>query len=174
MQLVRLAVERFACLGKVEVVFGPGLNVLYGPNDLGKSSLVDAMRLAVLLPHTSNASDAYVSWNVAQPPKVTLVYKTEPTSSYRITKVFEATRGSSLLERSLDGITSFETIARQREVDERVREHLSWGVPAPGKGAPKGLPESFLATALLSRQGQVDQILARSLAQDPGESGKQR
>jgi hypothetical protein len=172
MQLVRLTVERFGTIGRADLELGPGLNILYGPNELGKSSLCDAIRLALLLPHTSNASEPFVSWSAAQAPKVTLVYRTRE-ELHRVTKVFDSTRGSSLLESSSDGEV-WSTVARAREVDERIRQHLSWGIPAPGKGAPKGLPESFLTTALLSRQGEVDAILAGSLVNDPDDSGKQR
>lgn len=53
MRLHRLRIVSFAAIGNVDVEFGPGLNVLYGPNDLGKSTVVAAIRLGLLLPHTS-------------------------------------------------------------------------------------------------------------------------
>ena len=62
MRLHRLRVTRFAAIGNVDIEFGPGLNVLYGPNDLGKSTLVAAIRLGLLLPHTSTHCDQYVGW----------------------------------------------------------------------------------------------------------------
>ena len=37
MRLVKLSVQRFQCIESAELEFGPGLNVLYGPNDIGKS-----------------------------------------------------------------------------------------------------------------------------------------
>ena len=55
MKIRRLVVTDFAAIREVDIEFGPGLNVLYGPNDLGKSTLADAIRLALLLPHTSSA-----------------------------------------------------------------------------------------------------------------------
>ena len=45
MRLHRLRIISFAAIGSVDVEFGPGLNVLYGPNDLGKSTVVAAIRL---------------------------------------------------------------------------------------------------------------------------------
>ena len=39
MKLLRLQVADFAAIANAEIEFGPGLNVLYGPNDLGKSTL---------------------------------------------------------------------------------------------------------------------------------------
>ena len=53
MKIRRLRVNDFAAIREADIEFGPGLNVLYGPNDLGKSTLADAIRLALLLPHTS-------------------------------------------------------------------------------------------------------------------------
>jgi predicted ATP-dependent endonuclease of OLD family len=44
MRLHRLRITSFAAIGNVDVEFGPGLNVLYGPNDLGKSTVVAAIR----------------------------------------------------------------------------------------------------------------------------------
>ena len=54
MKLRRLHAASFAAIREVDIEFGPGLNVLYGPNDLGKSTLVAAIRLALLLPHSNH------------------------------------------------------------------------------------------------------------------------
>ena len=68
MRLHRLRIASFAAIGNVDVEFGPGLNVLYGPNDLGKSTLVAAIRLGLLLPHTSTHCDQYVGWTGGDDP----------------------------------------------------------------------------------------------------------
>ena len=62
---------------EADVEFGPGLNVLYGPNDLGKSTLADAIRLALLLPHTSTHIEQFVPWTGGQNPVVELTFETE-------------------------------------------------------------------------------------------------
>src|SRR5256885_9857488 len=47
-----------------------------------------------------------------------------------------------------------------RKVDGKLREILRWGIPEPGgSGGAKGLPTSFLATALLSPQDDVSAVL---------------
>jgi len=46
MRLHRLSINSFAAIGNIDIEFGRGLNVLYGPNDLGKSTVVAAIRLA--------------------------------------------------------------------------------------------------------------------------------
>jgi hypothetical protein len=60
-------------------------------------------------------------------------------------------------------------------VDGKLREILRWGIPEPG-GAHgiKGLPASFLATALLSAQADVSGILRQSLRDDPTGTGKEQ
>ena len=67
----------FAAIREADIEFGPGLNVLYGPNDLGKSTLADAIRLALLLPHTSTHIEEYVPWTGGQNPVVELTFETE-------------------------------------------------------------------------------------------------
>ena len=77
MKLQCLRVSNLAAIRDTEIEFGPGLNVLYGPNDLGKSTLVDAIRLALLLPHTSAYCDQFISWTGAFNPVIELTFETE-------------------------------------------------------------------------------------------------
>ena len=52
---------------------------------------------------------------------------------------------------------------------------LAWGIAAPGgKGAPRGLPISFLTNALLAPQTDVESILTQSLSEDGANTGKLR
>jgi energy-coupling factor transporter ATP-binding protein EcfA2 len=174
MKLHRLKVSNFAAVQDIQVEFGPGLNVLYGPNDLGKSTLVSAIRLALLLPHASTACEDYVPWKGAGDPTVDLTFETEPQRIWRVKKVFGKS-GSSLLQESKNG-RDFDTAARARGVDSKLREILRWGIPEPGgSGAARGVPRSFLATALISTQADVAAMLHESLQADTGSSsGKER
>jgi hypothetical protein len=173
MKLIRLRVESFAAIGNVDVEFGPGLNVLYGPNDLGKSTMAESIRFALLLPHSSTHSEPYAGWTGAGDPVVELTFETEAQRIWRVRKQF-GKAGSSLLEESRDG-RDFDEVGRGRTVDGKLREVLRWGIPEPG-GAHgiKGLPTSFLATALLSTQADVSAILHQSLRDDPTGSGKEQ
>jgi hypothetical protein len=173
MKLRRLHVLNFAAVRQADIEFGPGLNVLYGPNDLGKSTLVDAIRLALLLPHSSTSSDQYVGWTGGRDPIVELTFETEPQRIWRVRKEF-GKNGSSLLQESKNG-RDFDDVERARKVDGKLREILRWGIPEPGgSGGGKGLPTSFLATALLSTQADVTALLDDSLANDPTASGKEQ
>jgi len=172
MRLHRLRVKSFAALRELDVTFGPGLNVLYGPNDLGKSTLAEAIRLALLLPHTSKSYEPYISWSGAADPVVDLTFETEAQRIWRVVKQFGKS-GSSLLQESRNG-QDFDDVERARGVDAKLREILGWGIPEPGAGAGKGLPSSFLSTALLSTQANVTDVLQASLHDDPTPTGKDR
>jgi energy-coupling factor transporter ATP-binding protein EcfA2 len=173
MKLHRLRVESFAAIREADVEFGPGLNVLYGPNDLGKSTLVEAIRLALLLPHSSTHGDQYVGWTGGEDPMVEMTFETEAQRIWRVRKQF-GKRGSSLLQESKNG-QDFDDVERGRKVDAKLREILRWGVPEPGgAGGAKGLPTSFLAAALLSTQAEVSGLLRDSLQGDPTGSGKEQ
>jgi DNA repair exonuclease SbcCD ATPase subunit len=173
MRLCRLRVTDFAGIAQADIELGPGLNVLYGPNDLGKSTLADAIRVALLLPHSSSHAEQYVSWTGGSRPLVELTFQTEPQRIWRVKKQFGKS-GFSLLEESRDNVT-FNEVEKARRVDGRLRELLRWGIPEPGgAGAAKGLPDSFLATVLLSTQADVAAVLRQSLEEDPTGSGKER
>ena len=173
MRLHRLRVVSFAAIGNVDVEFGPGLNVLYGPNDLGKSTVVAAIRLGLLLPHTSTHCDQYVGWTGSDDPVVEMTFETEAQRIWRIRKQF-GKGGSSLLQESRNG-RDFDDVERGRKVDAKLREILRWGIPEPGgSGGAKGLPVSFLATALLSPQDDVSAVLRNSLQSDLTGSGKEQ
>lgn len=173
MRLHRLRVVSFAAIANVDIEFGPGLNVLYGPNDLGKSTVVAAIRLGLLLPHTSTHCDQYVGWTGGEDPIVEMTFETEAQRIWRIRKQFGKS-GSSLLQESRNG-RDFDDVERGRRVDGKLREILRWGIPEPGgTGSAKGLPTSFLATALLSPQEDVGAVLRNSLQDDPTGTGKEQ
>ncbi len=173
MRLHRLKVTNFAGIGEADIAFGPGLNVLFGPNDLGKSSLADAIRLALLLPFGSTDSDPYIPWAGGGDPVVHLTFATDEQRYWRVRKQF-GKGGSAFLDESRNG-REFDEVERSRKVDGKLREILSWGLAEPGGGGgAKGLPESFLATVLLSTQSDVTAVLGASLQDDRAGSGNDR
>ena len=173
LRIHRLLVRDFAAIQGVDIEFGPGLNVLYGPNDLGKSTLVDAIRLALLLPQSSTHIEGYLPWTGGRDPVVEMTFETGPQRIWRIKKEFRK-GGVALLQESKNGI-DFDDVERARRVDGRVREILHWGIPEPGgTGGSRGLPTSFLATALLSTQSDVTAVLEESLQSDPSGTGRER
>jgi hypothetical protein len=105
---------------------------------------------------------------------VEITFASEPQRIWRVAKKFGRS-GASVLYESRDGVDFGDEAARGRAVDGRLRQLLGWGIPEPGgKEGSKGIPTSFLATALLSPQGDVGAVLKASLKEDPATSGKER
>ena len=175
MWIRQLSVRHFAGIRSADLSLEHGLNVLHGPNEIGKSTLVNAMRAALLLQHGATAARDFEDWHTDQPPQVALTFETGPQRIWRVRKSFgKGSDGSSYLDFSRDGRT-FTQDAKGREVDGRIRDLLQWGLPAPGgKGRTRGFSESFLATTLLADQRTVAAVLDRSLDDDSDESGKGR
>ena len=175
MWIRQVCVRHFAGIRSADLSFEHGLNVLHGPNEIGKSTLVAAMRAALLLQHGATAARDFEDWHTDQPPEVDLTFETEPQRIWRVRKSFgKGSEGSSYLDSSRDGHT-FTQDAKGREVDGQIRGLLQWGLPAPGgKGRSRGFSESFLAATLLTDQRAVDAVLDRSLDDDFDESGKGR
>lgn len=176
MRLHRIEVANVAGIRSASLEFGPGLNVFFGPNEIGKSSLVRSIRSVLLLQDSSKAAEPLVDWHVDAPPTVTLEFQTEEQRIWRVRKSFGSGRDAwSYLEFSRDGRT-FTQDAKGREVDGRLTELLRWGVDAPGGSGRRrrGIPDSFITSALLGEQDEVVAILGRGLGDDPEESGKQR
>jgi DNA repair exonuclease SbcCD ATPase subunit len=173
LRILRLHLHDFAAIEDADIEFGPGLSVLYGPNDLGKSTVVDAIRLALLLPQTSTQIEEYVPWTGGREPVVEMTFETEPQRIWRVKKEFRR-GGAALLQESKNGV-DFDDVERARRVDAKLRDILRWGIPEPGgTGSGRGLPTSFLATALLSTQADVTAILNNSLQGDPNSTGRER
>jgi hypothetical protein len=174
MRLVALEVDSFGCVEEARLRLGPGLNVLYGPNDLGKSTLAHALRAVLLLRPTSRDHADFQPWHKDATPRVCLQLQADDGRWYRLEKTFGAgTRGSADLQWSQDG-RDFVPEAQGRAVEARVRELLGWGLPeVGGRGGGRGLPSSFLATALLGKQAQPGSIFSESLEAD-GEDARER
>ncbi len=170
----KIHIRSFAGIKEANIELTPGLNILHGPNELGKSTLVDSIRAALLLPHTSAKHKSFIDWHDTRPPTVDLTFETEEQRIWRVRKSFgTGSRGSSLLELSRDGV-SFSREETGRAVDGKVRELLSWGAGSLGgrRGRVAGWPDTFLSTALIGSQDEVTAILNKGLEDDLDESGK--
>lgn len=175
MKLLRIEVEHFACIRRAAVDLGPGLNVLFGPNDLGKSTLARAIRAGLLLPHTSAIARDFIEWDSGENPSVKLTLELPDRRFWRIEKCFGSSGGSSILRESNDGQTFSSPFRKAREVDDEIRTKLGWGIASPAsKAAPRGLPTSFLSTVLLGEQTDVTGVLQQTLEADSDESGRAR
>ena len=174
MYFVRLKVDGLRAIESADVELGRGLNVLYGPNDIGKSTLAAALRAALLLPPSSSEGQKLVPWHRRdQAPRAVLHFVDDQDRRWRVRKTFGDSPSAELVASKDD--LSFSPECSGREVEERLRILLGWGIPGPGgKGGPRGLPHSFLTQVLLAEQTDVRAILAESLEEDKEGSGKLR
>jgi len=169
MRVHSIEVTHFKGITSARLELGPGLNVLYGVNDLGKSSIAEALRAGLLMLPGATEARTYDPWGSAERPIVKVVFEVGG-ARWQLTKAFGNANGA-LLETSRDG-RHWTVDAKGRRADGRLRELLSWGIPAPGgSGGYQGMPDPFLATALLGRQGKVDTILAADILSDRALSG---
>ena len=174
MWIRRLEVTHCAGIAAASVDLAPGLNVLHGPNELGKSTLAAAIRAALLLQSQSSTAEPLRDWHVDALPEVTLTFEQEPGRNWRVRKRFGGSGAYAYLDFSRDG-RDFAQDSRGREVDGALQALLRWGIEAPGgRRGRRGMPSSLITTALLGRQEEVTAILNASLADDADDSGKQR
>ena len=167
MWIRRIEVRHCAGIAAGAVDLQRGFNVLHGPNELGKSTLVSALRAAFLLSATSSLASDLQDWNAQEPPEVSVTFEDGAGRVWRIRKTFSGGGGKAFLDASRDG-EDFVTDARGREVDGKLQELLRWGIEAPGGRGRRGMPSSLITTALLSDQSDVEAILGRSLADASG------
>lgn len=164
LQLRAVRATDFRALRGCALELGPGLNVLYGPNELGKSTLAEVLRAAFLVvPGTAAARDLS-PWGVDACPEVVVTFA-RGEEVYRVTKRFGASARNqqALLEREVAPAVWSEEV-KARGVDGRLRELLGWGLPALG-GKGRSPSDSYLTTALLGQQSDVDGILDAGLGE---------
>lgn len=179
-----LDVRSFRCIRQLHVDFAVGLNVLYGSNELGKSTMVEALRAAFLLPVNSKVAEDFVPWGTDETPEVVVEFELPPgapeesapqpaATKWRIKKSFGRGRNQSAILERITGQGRSVEKARGRDVDGHLRSLLDWGIQEPGgRGAPRGWPQSYLITALLGEQDGVAKIFESSLDSDGTDSGR--
>ena len=170
MRLESLQVHDFRGVRAATITFGRGITVLHGPNELGKSTLVEAIHAALFVPTTSQTGNDYTTWGGSSPACVTLSFEHEG-KLWRVSKRF-GRRSEAKLESCELGSQRFREVVNGRGVEGKLRELLSWGIAPPGGRGPAPKPESFLLTALLGRQGEVQAIFDTSLDDDRDGTGK--
>jgi len=124
--LKKLGLKRFACFQDFEASFEPGLNVIKGPNEAGKSTLCSALLTALFTNPKTTAQMHRLkrSWGSDEMYEITLEFQTHEGRSYRLVKDFEA--GTSKLVCLDDG----ESIIDRDEVDAWLKELLGLGSEA--------------------------------------------
>ena len=118
-----VCVRDFGCLGgPVEAEFGPGLNVIVGPNESGKTTLLRAIAgvLTVKTTATGQTLDA-IRPHTGGTPEVNVVFE-QDGATYELSKQFKGARGRATLRVETTGGT-VENLA-DAAAEERLREVL--------------------------------------------------
>ena len=79
MRLRKLTVTDFRNIGHAQIEFGLGLNVLYGPNELGKSGLAEAIRAAFLARPSSSYAREFIPCGTDANPHVVVEFEMTQT-----------------------------------------------------------------------------------------------
>lgn len=137
MRIVSVRVSEFGTIEDLEIDLTDGLNVISGPNETGKSTLMKAIWFALTRRCTSQAREIReIVPNRGGTPEVEVHLRANGTT-YELKKVFDGQSGQVSLrvdhsERGIDDYTG-------EEADEVIREALGFG-KASGR---TGVPEHF-------------------------------
>ena len=142
MTLLRLHMRRFKKFADWAAGFSPGLNVIRGPNEAGKTTVMQALFAALLVDPAqppATLTDDVRSWGEKRLPELLLEFKVDG-NVYLLRKDFDA--GTVLLQQHRHG----ERVEDSREVQQRI---LNWlGMPSVG---------AFRSTAFVG-QGELARI----------------
>ena len=125
MRIVSIRVSEFGTIEDLEIDLTDGLNVISGPNETGKSTLMKAIWFALTRRCTSQAREIReIVPNRGGTPEVEVHLRANGTT-YELEKVFDGQSGQVSLrvdhsERGIDDYTG-------EEADEVIREALGFG-----------------------------------------------
>ena len=130
MRITRIALRDFRRYRELEIPLSPGLTIVHGPNEAGKTTIQRAIELALTRKVTSNGADmeALRPWDAAEDvrPVVTLEFEVDDddrgTRPGKLEKAFRGAKGTVLLE--VDG----ETITDPTLADQAIAELT--GIPS--------------------------------------------
>jgi len=118
MYLQRISLECFGALDEQEYTFEPGLNLIKGPNEAGKSTLQEAILFALLgnPRHTTlqraKGVDDCITWGKSRAFKIALDFEDEDGTSYRLEKDWAAETAR---------LTNLQTDEHDEEIDSVQR-----------------------------------------------------
>jgi exonuclease SbcC len=114
--------------------FTEGLNIIYGPNESGKTTLIDSIRTIFFSKHTSQSEKikSLIPWGSSLSPGAIITFS-HHDELYRITKKFVSSR--SLLEKFTGG--SWERVAEGDRADNEIIKLIGGKLPSRGDTKPE-------------------------------------
>ncbi len=136
---------------QIELSFDRNLNIIFGPNESGKSTLIEALTRALFDKHsvTGREMDSLRPWGSTLTPEVTVVFSAGD-GRYRLRKRFLDSPSSELWSRA-DG--RWQLTADGDAADRKVLEFTGGKLPGRGVTRPH---HRGLAEALWARQQDHD------------------
>ena len=126
----------------VEFEFSDGINIIYGSNECGKSTIIDSLRTTIFSKHTSKSQKvkSAVPWNSNLPPKASITFQNRG-KVYRLTKRF--IQQESILE--IWNNNHWERIGEGDVADKDVVNIVGGELPRTGDSKPQnwGLGQSL-------------------------------
>jgi DNA repair exonuclease SbcCD ATPase subunit len=154
-----ISVEQWKCLAKLEISFPPGITIIHAPNRTGKSSLVEALKLALVdLQYDTARIKDYLPWQDPETalPAVTVEF-TVKGIRYRMTKRFsKRSEGGAELYR-LDASGARNKIADGKGVLTETQKIL--GLDKSSSGAAQLLWVRQGTTEIPKVDDQLDKVL---------------
>jgi DNA repair exonuclease SbcCD ATPase subunit len=177
MKILSVRVENWRALPEAEIEFDAGLNVVYGPNEAGKSSLVEAMYYAFAGDPLSARKEyrAPVPWNTKVKARVSLRFATDEGAEYRVLKAFPKGGGELYFregnrERLIaEGKETDRELLRRLGIEEELRSLLDllWVRQGEGldllEGRSEGLSVPLVRTVKEIVRGQLRSPAAERL-----------
>ncbi|MCP5106185.1 MAG: AAA family ATPase, partial [bacterium] len=90
MKITRLELENWMGIPQLALDFNQGINIVYGRNEIGKSSVIEAIEKAILGDAGSNSKEykPLMPWGTKVKAKVELFFTASDRKEYRLVKSF--------------------------------------------------------------------------------------
>ena len=122
-QLIKLEVEGFGKFDKEKVIsFGNGINFITGLNEVGKSTILEAI-LASIFKYTKSQIGPFFSWKNKNICRTALTYKTDKDGTFRIISDYKS--GKRRLEK-IEKTKTKEIAAVDKNIDPYLKEHFGF------------------------------------------------
>jgi DNA repair exonuclease SbcCD ATPase subunit len=125
-RLERVSIKNFKSLGEFDAELAPGLNVIRGPNETGKSSFLEALRAAFFESATTASKSKvgrWVPWGTKAAPEIAVEFEAGG-KRFRACKTFAKSKGKA----TLIDLASDATLADSpQNVDSHLGEILRMG-----------------------------------------------
>ena len=172
MRLERLEVRDFRGIRAATIAFGPGLTVLHGPNELGKSTLVEAIHAALFLQSTSQAGNEHVTWGGSIPRVRDADLRARRQALARVQAIRQERFRETRVQRER-GVSEVQRSRGGKRCRRRVAEAARLGHRAAWRqGSLRRRPKASCSRHSLGRQGAVQEVLNTSLGGDSDDTGK--